>query len=69
MAKNAQTTSHPVPPYGTAIQQAIVKGDLAEMKQLVKQAEQFLADNGDIQAALEVLKIEVLKLEGKAGSS
>jgi hypothetical protein len=51
------------PPYGPPIQQAIAKGDLAEMKRLAKVAEQFLAQNGDISAALEVLKIEIQKLE------
>jgi hypothetical protein len=65
MAKKAAIQSHPVPPYGTAIQQAIVKGDLGEMKQMVKQSEQFLAENGDIRSALEVLKIEIHKLESK----
>jgi uncharacterized protein DUF1843 len=52
-----------IPPYGAAIQQAIARGDLAEMKRLVATAEQFVAQNGDISAALELLKIEVVKLE------
>lgn len=52
-----------VPPYGTAIQEAIASGDLAQMKRLAREAEQFLTDHGDVRAALEVLKIEISKLE------
>jgi hypothetical protein len=55
----------PVPPYGTAIYQAIAKGDLAQMKKLVREAEQFLAEHGDVRSAIEVLKSEIQKLEFK----
>ena len=54
-----------VPPYGPAIQQAIAKGDLAEMKRLVKVAEQFVSDHGDVASSLDKLKREVKKLESK----
>jgi hypothetical protein len=53
----------PEPPYGTAIQQAVASGDLAEMKRVAREAEEFLAVHGDLRAALEVLKIEIHKLE------
>ena len=53
----------PEPPYGTAIQQAVARGDLAEMKRVLRQGEEFLAVYGDIRAALEVLRIEIHKLE------
>lgn len=56
-----------VPLYGVTIHHAIAKGDLAEMKGLVKQAEDQLAQYGDTQAALHALKAEIAKLEGKHG--
>ena len=56
---------HPEPPYGTAIQQAIAKGELAEMKQLVKDSEAFLVKYGDVRTAVEVLKVEIARLETK----
>lgn len=55
--------SGPVPPYGTAIHDAIAQGDLAEMKKVAREAEKFLAVHGDIRAALEALRIEIYKLE------
>jgi hypothetical protein len=54
-----------VPPYGPPIQEAIAKGDLAKMKQLAAEAEQHLAQAGDVSAALEYLKIEIAKHEHK----
>jgi uncharacterized protein DUF1843 len=54
-----------VPPYGPPIQEAIAKGDLAKMKQLATEAEQHLAQVGDVSAALEYLKIEIAKHEHK----
>lgn len=65
MVRRTKTNGGPVPPYGTAIQQAVASGDLAEMKKLVRQAERFLAEHGDIRAALEVLRVEIQKLEHK----
>jgi len=57
----------PVPPYGPPIQQAIAKGDLAQMKQLAAEAEQHLQQAGDVRTALEILKIEIAKREKKGG--
>lgn len=54
-----------IPLYGVTIHHAIAKGDLAEMKGLVKQAEDQLAQHGDVAAALEALKVEVAKLEAR----
>jgi hypothetical protein len=51
------------PPYDMAIQQAIVSGDLAKMKTTAREAEQYLADHGDVPSALAALKIEIAKLE------
>ena len=54
-----------VRPYGVAIQQAIATGDLQQMQALRVQAEAHLAQHGDVASALEVLKLEIAKLEGK----
>lgn len=55
----------PVPPYGVAIQEAVASGDLARMKQVAQQAEEFLARWGNIPAALEALKLEIAKAQTK----
>src|SRR5438105_1999282 len=52
----AVQTGLSIPPYGVAIQQAIVRGDLNEMKILLKEAEAHLSDAGDVSAALTLLK-------------
>jgi hypothetical protein len=57
-----------VPPYGVAVQQAVASGDVDRMRQVKEDAEKYLAEAGDVPAALEALKIEIAKLEGKAGS-
>jgi Domain of unknown function (DUF1843) len=57
--------SGPLPPYGEAIQQAVASGDLAKMKAVAKEAEAFVAQWGNIPAALEALKLEIAKLEPK----
>jgi hypothetical protein len=56
-----------VPPYGTAIHHAIARGELAEMKRVAREAEEFLAAHGDVRAALEILKVEIHKLEQREG--
>ena len=57
--------AHPLPPYGVAIHQAIVGGELAHMKQIAAEAEAHLKEYGDVRAALGVLKAEIAKLEHK----
>lgn len=57
--------THPLPPYGAAIHRSIAKGDLGEMRALVKEAEQYLLEAGDVSAALEALRIEIAKREAK----
>lgn len=54
-----------IPPYGVAIQEVILRGNLAEMKQVVVDAEKYLSDSGDIRSSLELLQIEIAKLERK----
>jgi hypothetical protein len=51
--------------YGVGIQEACASGDLARMKAVAKQAEEYLQEAGDVSAALEALKIEIAKLEKK----
>ena len=52
-----------IPLYGVAIGEACGKGDLDELRSLEKQAEQYLAEHGNVPAALEVLKAEIAKAE------
>ena len=59
----------PVPPYGVAIQQAIAASDLAQMKRVAREAEEHLKETGNVAAALEVLKIEIAKLEARQGGA
>ena len=54
----------PLPPYGEAIQQAVASGDVARMKTVAKEAEAFIAQWGNIPAALEALRLEIAKAEG-----
>jgi hypothetical protein len=53
----------PLPPYGTAIHQAIAGGDLNVMRALVTRAEAYLDQIGDLRTAVEILKVEIAKLE------
>lgn len=51
--------------YAPTIHDAIVSGDLERMKQVAKDAEEFLKKTGDLPAALQALKIEIAKAERK----
>jgi hypothetical protein len=51
--------------YGPTIHEAIRSGDLNRMKQVAKEAEQYLRQVGDLPAALQALKIEIAKAEHK----
>lgn len=53
------------PLYGVCIQEAIASGDLSKMKSVAAEAEQYLAEHGNISAALEALKVEIAKSEAK----
>jgi Domain of unknown function (DUF1843) len=55
-----------IPPYGTAIHQAIASGDLAQMKAIEKHAEEYLKEWGDVRSALELLKSEIAKRDRKS---
>ena len=54
-----------VPLYAVTIHRCCAGGNLAEMKKCQAEAEQYLAQHGNISAALEALKIEIAKLEAK----
>jgi hypothetical protein len=54
---------HPIVPYGVAIHQAIASGDLQNMKTLLSEAESIVQQQGDLRTALELLKVEIAKLE------
>lgn len=60
-----------VPPYGVAIQDAIVSGDLSRMKKAAEEAERYLKTHGDVAQALKDLREEIVRLEtsGRAGAS
>jgi hypothetical protein len=46
---------HPVPPYGTAIHDAIASGDVNRMRQVASQAEEYLRHAEEVRAALGTL--------------
>src|SRR4029450_8159427 len=50
-----------MPPYGPPIQQAIARGDLAEMKALLTRAETIPPKQGDLATAVAQLKAEIAK--------
>jgi hypothetical protein len=52
-------------PYGTGIQQAIASGDLAQMRKMSEAAESYLKEHGDLAALIQLLKIEIAKIEHK----
>jgi hypothetical protein len=51
------------PLYGITIHHCVDRGDLEEMRKLADEAEQHLAEHGDVKEALERLKAEIAKLE------
>ncbi|ASL46318.1 hypothetical protein bAD24_III02905 [Burkholderia sp. AD24] len=59
----SQAAQHPITPYGVAIHQAVSEGDLAKMKALLAQAEAILQQQGDLAAAVDVLKTEIAKFD------
>jgi Domain of unknown function (DUF1843) len=53
------------PLYATTIQEILHAGDVHRMKEVAKEAEQYLQQTGDLSAALQALKIEIAKAERK----
>jgi len=56
---------HPIFLYAVAIHKCAAGGNLAEMKKVAAEAEDHIKSHGDVSAALQALKIEIAKLEGK----
>jgi signal transduction protein with GAF and PtsI domain len=54
--------------YGVAMRQAVASGDVEQMKSVAKEAEDHLAEHGNVSAALEALKVEIEKAESGGGS-
>lgn len=52
-----------IPLYAVTMQTAAASGDLHKMKEVCQQAEAHLQSVGDVSAALQVLKVEIAKLE------
>lgn len=53
------------PPYGVVMRDAVASGDLQRMKKAAREAEDYLSEYGNIASALEVLRMEMAKLEDK----
>lgn len=51
--------------YGVSIHEAAASGDLERMKAVARQAEEYLREAGNVPAALELLKLEIAKLQRK----
>jgi len=49
--------------YATAIQEAIARGELAQMHEVAELAEEHMREYGNVPLAYELLKIEIAKLE------
>ncbi len=56
-------------PYGVVMRDAVASGDLERMKTAARNAENYLNEYGNIASALEVLRLEMAKLEGKHGKA
>ena len=58
----------PIPLYSVTIREAVASRDLKHMKTIERQAEEFLKEHGNVEAALKILKQHIAKLEsGRLG--
>ncbi|BEU72028.1 hypothetical protein MAFF211271_15830 [Ralstonia syzygii subsp. indonesiensis] len=62
-AMNKESRQAIIPPYGVAIHDAIVGGDLKKMKALLSHAETVLDEQGDLRTAVELLRLEIARAE------
>lgn len=53
------------PLYAVGMAHACASGELERMRELARQAEEHLREYGDVSAALEVLRVEIARLEQK----
>ncbi len=51
--------------YGVGIHKATASGNLRKMKAMEKKAARWLAQTGDVAAALELLRLEIARLEAQ----
>lgn len=49
--------------YAPAIQEAIARGDLAQMRDVARLAEEHMREYGNVALAYELLKVEIARLE------
>ena len=54
-----------LPPYGAAIHQARASGDVDEMRKVAAEAEEHIAEYGDVAGALEELKEKIAEQEAR----
>ncbi|RON47800.1 DUF1843 domain-containing protein [Pseudomonas frederiksbergensis] len=59
----SHSSSHPIPPYGAAIHDAITEGNLQQMKALLKQRDASKTETKALQTAYEKLAKEVSRQE------
>lgn len=59
----SHSPSHPIPPYGVAIQSAIKEGNLQQMKALLKQRDPSKPEPEELQTAYDTLAKEVSRQE------
>jgi hypothetical protein len=65
MAQDQYSQSGARPLYAVTIQQTMAGGDLQQMKDVLKEAEEHVRKHADIPAAIEKLKAEIAKREQK----
>jgi hypothetical protein len=54
--------------YGPTIHDAVASGNLLRMKEVAREADRQLGQWGDLRTSLEILKVEIAKLEYKQGN-
>jgi hypothetical protein len=54
---------HPIPPYGVSIHEAIQSGDVARMRQVARDSEEWLKQADEVRAALAKLHDEIARAE------
>lgn len=62
----SERNSMAVPPYGTAIQQAIASGDLVKMREIAAHTEKWLEGQKGLETALHALRDEIARLEKRS---
>lgn len=58
--------THPIPPYGVAVRQALASGELDRMRATAAEAEEYLRNAESVQTSLAQLRAEIARLEAAA---